>query len=292
MQFYVLEEHAEQGRASTRSPGANVHMQEKYFGEYPWVKEKIGICETPHLGMEHQTMNAYGNKFRYTLVGGKDFDWLMHHEFGHEWWGNKITAKDWSHYWIQEGICSFGDALFTREAEGEEAYLKRMQRTARGIRNLKPVVLGDSNVTEDEAYHPDIYGKGAFFMHSLRYVLGDGIFFPTLKKFATDPRFTYDNQVTTNDVEQFFSKESGKNLKPFFDFFLRTVQKLEISVKQTDDEKFLVKILNLDMPLPMEIVTDSGSQKIMLNQKGITVESKTIPLIDPSVYYLKKIIIE
>ncbi len=292
MQFYVLEEHADKGENQLDILERTVHMQEKYFGEYPWVKEKIGICETPHLGMEHQTMNAYGNKFRYTIVGGKDFDWLMHHEFGHEWWGNKITAKDWSQYWIQEGICSFGDALFTREAEGEEAYLKRMQRTARAIRNLKPVVLGDSNVTEDEAYHPDIYGKGAFFMHSLRYVLGDGIFFPTLKKFATDPRYTYDNQVTTNDVEQFFSKESGKNLKLFFDFYLRTVQKLEISVKQTDDEKFLVKILNLDMQLPMEIVTDSGSHKMMLDQKGITVVSKTIPIIDPSVYYLKKIILE
>jgi aminopeptidase N len=37
-------------------------------------------------------------------LGGKDFDWLMHHEFGHEWWGNKVTAKDWADYWIHEGI--------------------------------------------------------------------------------------------------------------------------------------------------------------------------------------------
>ena len=292
MQFYVLEEHASHAEHQLEMLEKTVKMDEKYFGEYPWAKEKIAICETPHLGMEHQTMNAYGNKFRYTQVGGSDFDWLMHHEFGHEWWGNKITAKDWGHYWIQEGICSFGDALYTRESEGEESYLRRMERTARATRNEKPVVLGDSNVTEDEAYHPDIYGKGAFFMHTLRYVLGDDIFFTTLKKFATDPQYTYDNQVTTSDVEKFFSKESGKDLKPLFDFYLRTVQKLEIDVKQMDDTKYLVKIQNFDMPLPMEILTDSGSQKVMLDKKGVTITSKSIPQVDPKVYYLKKIILE
>ena len=62
----------------------------------------MAICETPHLGMEHQTLNAYGNNFRYVKVGGKDFDWLLHHEFGHEWWGNKVTNIDWSDMWIQE----------------------------------------------------------------------------------------------------------------------------------------------------------------------------------------------
>ncbi|PWT95444.1 MAG: peptidase M1 [Bacteroidetes bacterium] len=292
MQFYVLEEHTSHAEHQLEMLEKTVKMDEKYFGEYPWANEKIAICETPHLGMEHQTMNAYGNKFRYTQVGGSDFDWLMHHEFGHEWWGNKITAKDWGHYWIQEGICSFADALYNREYEGEESYLKRMERTARATRNEKPVVLGDSNVTEDDAYHPDIYGKGAFFMHTLRYVLGDDVFFPTLKKFATSPQYTYDNQVTTTDVEKFFSKESGKDLKPLFDFYLRTIQKLEIDIKQLDDSKYHVKILNFDMPLPMEIVTDAGSQKVTLDKKGTTITSKTIPQIDPKVYYLKKIILE
>jgi aminopeptidase N len=139
------------------------------------VKEKIGIVETPHLGMEHQTMNAYGNKFRYTQVGGKDFDWLLTHEFGHEWWGNKVTVKDWADYWIHEGICNFGDVLYTRELEGESAYLRRFQQMALNFRNQKPIIIG-KDIDEETAYHDDIYGKGAFFMHTLRYVIGDSIF--------------------------------------------------------------------------------------------------------------------
>ena len=65
-----------------------------------------------------------------------------------------------------------------------------------------------------DAYIGDIYTKGAFFMHTLRYVLGDELFFPTLKKLATDPQYTYSNFITTDDVEQLFSKAAGKNLKP------------------------------------------------------------------------------
>lgn len=291
MQFYVLEEHADKAEHHLDIFENIARVQEKYFGEYPWVKEKMAIAETPHLGMEHQTMNAYGNKFRYTKVGGADFDGLIHHEFGHEWWGNKVTGITWADMWIQEGICSFGDAMYTREKEGEEAYLRRMKHMAWQTENKKPVVM-DKDVDSDSAYHPDIYGKGAFFMHTIRYVIGDDIFFPTLKKLATDSAYTYDRLISTDDVEHLFSTASGKDLKPLFDFFLRTTQKLEVVLKQVGEEKYFLRISNFDMPLPMEVTTDSGSLRVQVDKKGINITSKTLPQVDPKVFYLKKLIFE
>jgi len=288
MEFYVLEEHADKAEHLLEIMVGSAHVQEKYFGEYPWVKEKIAIAETPHLGMEHQTMNAYGNKFRYTQVGGKDFDWLLHHEFGHEWWGNKVTNRDWAHMWIQEGICVFGDAMYVRDAEGEEAYLERMRRTARATQNKLPIVQGEE-IDAKQTYHPDIYGKGAFFMHTLRYIMGDEIFFPTLKKLATDPQYTYDNTVTTDDVEKLFSSAFGKSLKPVFDLFLRTTNKLDVQIRQTDTETFNIRLANAGMPLPVDISTDKGLERLIVNEKGLEVKSKTLPVVDPKGYYLKKV---
>jgi aminopeptidase N len=290
MVFYVLEYNADKAPHHLELLERSCHVQEKYFGEYPWAKEKIGIAETPHLGMEHQSMNAYGNKFRYTKVGGEDFDWLLHHEFGHEWWANKVTNRDWAHMWIQEGICSFGDALYTREAEGEEAYQKRMRNSAMRFSG-KAVVLADT-ADSDLAYTGDIYGKGAFFMHSLRYLLGDSIFFPTLKKLATDPAYTYDNTVTTDDVEQLFNKASGRDLHAFFNFYLRTTNRFEVSVKQTNEGKYRVTLLNFDTPLPMEITTDKGTTKMMVDKKGVAIESATMPGIDNKGFYYKRVIYE
>jgi aminopeptidase N len=232
---------------------------------------------------------AYGNKYRYQKLGGKDFDWLLHHEFGHEWWANKVTNRDWAHMWIQEGICTFGDAMATRELAGEEAYMELMRQTAASTINRFPIVRGEQ-VDTDSAYQDDIYGKGAFFMHTLRYIMGDDKFFPTLKKLATDPQYTYDNTVVTADVEKLFSREYGKNLDPLFHLFLYTTAKLEVDVRKTKEGEYQVKLLNLDMSIPIDIQTDSGIQRLMIDRKGTIVTSKTNILIDPKVFYLKKVI--
>lgn len=291
MLFYVLEEHADKGPHLLEMMERTTQVLEKYFGEYPWVKERIGLCETPHLGMEHQTNIAYGNKFTYTKVGGEDFDWLLNHEFGHEWWANKVSNRDWAHMWIQEGICTYGDNLYFRELEGEESYMKRMRQIARSQNSPIPIVRGEE-VDSDSAYKGPIYGKGAFFMHTLRYVIGDEIFFPTLKKLATDPQFTYDNTVTTADVEKLFSTASGKNLNELFHLFLYTPDKLEIKVTQTAEDKYLVKLVNFEGVLPIDIGYDIGIQRMNIDKKGITVTSKTMIQVDPYVWYLKKVVFE
>ncbi len=291
MQFYVLKYDAPKAAHHLELLEKMAHVKEKYFGEYPWAKEKIGLVETPHLGMEHQTMNAYGNKFRYATVAGQDFDWLMNHEFGHEWWGNKVTAKDWADYWIHEGIGSFGDALYTRDVDGEEAYEKIFQNNVSRIKNDKPVVLG-KDIEEEEAYHGDIYVKGSFFMHTLRYVLGDDVFFPTVKKLCTDSMYTYNNLIGTEDVQLLFSKASGIDLSSLFHMYLYTTDKLDIHVQQTALTKYLVKLDNIDMPLPIDITTNTGTVRQMIDKKGITITSTTMPLIDAKTFYFKRVVYE
>ncbi|TFF35639.1 M1 family metallopeptidase [Mucilaginibacter psychrotolerans] len=290
--FYVLNEHADKANKLMDMFEVTIHEKEKYFGEYPWAKEKVGLVETPHLGMEHQSMVAYGNKFRYVKVGNQDYDGLLHHEFGHEWWGNKVTAIDWADYWIHEGINTYADALFTLDFAGKPAYINLFKKSAKSFQNKLPLVLG-KDIDEESAYNGDIYSKGAFFMHTINYVMGDSLFFPTLKGFAIDPKHTYSNLSNSDDVEQYFSAAYGKSLKPLFDMFLRTTDKLEISVTPTrGDNKYLVKLNNISMPLPVDITTDAGTQRMVVDSKGITISSKTMPVIDADGWYFKRVIYE
>jgi aminopeptidase N len=291
VQFYVLKYHADKAPHLVDMVIKAAQAKEKYFGEYPWAKEKIGIAETPHMGMEHQSMNAYGNKFRYRKIGGEDFDDLMFHEFGHEWWGNKVTARDWADFWIHEGIDTYADALPILDLEGKAAYINHFKQSVFSIQNKQPIVLG-KDIDEASAYNSDIYTKGGFFMHTLHYVMGDTLFFATLKGFATDPKFTYDHQNVTDDVEQYFSKAYGKSLKPLFDFYLRTTNKLEVSVKARPRDKYLITLLNIGTELPVDVTTNTGTKRMTLTPKGITVESKTTPVIDADGWYLKKVVLE
>ena len=292
IQYYVLEEDTANAAKIIQLKVRDTKVLEKYFGEYPWVKEKIGICEVPNSGMEHQTMITYANKFVFSKIGGQEYSSNLFHEYAHEWWANKVTNKDWAHMWIQEGITTYSEALIYFELGGQVAYDEIINRHKRSIRNKKPMVGGDE-LSENETYAGnDIYSKGSFFMHSLRYVLGDGMFLPILKKLATDPRYTYDNFVTTKDVEQLFSMESKQNLKPFFDFYTRSNDVLDISVKEIGYQKYLIKVENFFMPLPFDIGSSSGIEKMVINKEGITVTSNYAPIVDAKGYYLKKITIQ
>jgi aminopeptidase N len=292
IEYYVLEVDVDKAKKVIELKKRDTKILEKYFGEYPWVKEKIGIGEVPNSGMEHQTMITFDNKFTYRQVGGQEYSDNLFHEYAHEWWANKVTNKDWGHMWIQEGIATYAEALAMYELGGEEAYSQMIDGHKRGSKNRKPIVPGEV-VTEAEVYAGgDIYLKGSFFMHSLRYVIGDDIFFPTLKKLATDPKTTYDNFVTTSDVEKLFSAAAGQNLKPFFDFYLRTTNSLDLSVKQIGFQKYQIKIINFFMPLPMEVMANGQTSRIVIPNDGIIVNSTLPPQVDAKGFYLKKITIQ
>ena len=293
IEYYVLEVDTMHAKKVIATKKRDNQILEKYFGEYPWAKEKIGIAEVPNSGMEHQTMITFDNLFRYKTINGQYYSDNLFHEYAHEWWANKVTNKDWGHMWIQEGIGTYAEALAMLEIGGEPAYDEIIAGHRRNSRNKYAIVPAGDEITEKEVYSGgDIYGKGSFFMHSLRYLIGDEIFFPTLKKLATDPQTTYDNFVTTMDVEKLFSTATGKDLKTFFDFFLRTTNVLDITVKEVGFQKFQIKQNNFFMPLPFEITVNGQTKRTIIPSEGIIVNSSLVPQVDAKGNYLKKVTLQ
>ncbi len=295
IQFYVLEVDSAQANKVLAMRARDTRILEKYFGEYAWFKEKIGIAEVPNFGMEHQTMVTYGGEnFVYKKYPGIDYSPNLFHEFTHEWWANKVTNKDWAHMWIQEGITTYAEALFYRETMGEAAYDSVMVSQRAGIRSVKPVVQAEE-LDMAAVYNNDVYNKGSFFMHTLRHVMGDSVFFPALKKFVTDVKFPYDRFFTTKDMEEYFSAAAGKNLKALFDFYLRTTNTMDFELKQTRPDTWMFNIKNSPMDLPVDIQTSNGliQTSIAANKSTpLKIISKTQPVIDPHGWYFKKVVIQ
>ncbi|MEJ7626156.1 MAG: M1 family metallopeptidase [Ferruginibacter sp.] len=298
IQLYILEQDTARAKYLLDIKERDAHILEKYFGEYPWVKEKIGIAEIPNSGMEHQTMITFDlNEKFISIPGNLDYGSVYFHEFAHEWWANKITNKDWAHMWIQEGITTYAEALAMRELGGEAAYdlnilNNRYKSSTRG--NKQPIVPGEGLKVRDVYGGGDIYNKGAMLLNTLRYVVGDSLFFPTLKKFITNVKYPYNQFFTSDDVEQFFIKETGKDLKPIFDFYLRTTKKIEINVYQQNSDTYYLAVENAPMDsLPLDISTDTGIIHTTMNatmEKKFQIKSRTLPIIDPRGWYLRKVI--
>lgn len=292
IEFYVLAQDFDKAEKILDIRERDTKILEKYFGEYPWAKEKIGIAQVPNPGMEHQTMVTYGDNFTFKKVGDQDYSANLYHEFGHEWWANKVTNKDWAHMWIQEGIDTYAEALFFREVAGEKGYDSLMFAFKANVKNLKPVVQAES-LDMANVYNSDVYFKGAVFMHTLRYILGDDLFFPTLKKFITDIKYPYNEFFNTDDVANFFSEQSKRDLKPLFDFYLRTTNKLLFEVNGTGQNNYTIVANNTPIDLQLEVLTADGLSTINLKagkNEPIKIISKTQPQIDPKNWYFKKVV--
>ena len=189
--------------------------------------------------------------------------------------------------WIHEGLTAYGDWLFYWEHGGPEAYFAKVKAESRGIPHAKPVV-SPPNSTEEEAYHPEIYTKGALVIHALRGVLGDELFFPAIKAFVMDERFTYLNQVTTKDFTDFIQNYTGKDLQGFFDLYLYTTELPELKVNKKGKSGYAISLEGIEFEMPVEVQTSEGLKKVNLGSKPTEVISSTPPVVDPKRWLMLK----
>lgn len=303
IKFYVLPEHFEKGKELVSKTKDYVKFFEEYLGPYPFRADKLGIAETPHLGMEHQSITAYGNEFKYDKNG---VDGLMLHELGHEWWANLVTAPDWNDFWIHEGFQSFMDALYAEKLVGREPFIKSLPNRIKNTKNLKPVAPREAKTTTEMYLLPpdyvrsdgDIYGKGALVLNTLRGFIGDEAFFRSLRKMCyadkKAEKITNGKQVnfrTTDDFLRIAEKESGKKLDWFFELYLRQpkLPTLITEVKGNQLELRWETPNNMPFPMPVEVKIAGQTKRVeMKNGRGsLPLPQDTTYEVDPNGWLLR-----
>jgi aminopeptidase N len=302
IEFYILPESFENGPKLIAETKKYNTFYEKYLGPFPWRSQKLGIVETPHLGMEHSTHIAYGNKFRFEPDG---LDGLMLHEFGHEWWANLVTARDWNDFWIHEGFQSFMDTLYVEDTKGKEAYFAAMKVRAKGTRNIQPVApRGEKFAYEVYLQAPDytkgdgdIYGKGAVVLHTLRYLIGDDAFFRSLRRMAYPRKemetYTHGRQQRLTDTDEFLKiaeEESKMKLDWFFELYLRQ-PKLPKLIGETSHGMLNLRWEtpgNMPFPMPIDIEFEGKTERVeMRNGRASVKFNGPTSAIDPKGWVLK-----
>lgn len=227
--YWYLPGEEAQARGLFAEFAPTLDFYESLIGPYPFGGEKMGVVETPYLGMEHQTINAYGNGYAKAIEG---FDWLFQHEFGHEWFGNQLTAANWDDYWLHEGYETYMQPLYGQWREGNARYATMLQTQRASIVNKVPIVRGRV-ITEEEVYETskggpgnDIYYKGSWMLHTLRGLIGDQAFFDVTRRVVYGrpdpkpgnfvPRFG-----STAEYEALVRQVTGRDYRWFFDVYLR-----------------------------------------------------------------------
>jgi aminopeptidase N len=200
---------------------------ENWFGPYPFYEDGYKLVEAPHLGMEHQSAVAYGNHYMNGYLGldlsgtgwGKNWDYIIIHESGHEWFGNNITTKDVADMWVQEGFTDYSETLFVECRYGKKAGSEYTKGLRAKIKNDIPII-GPYGVNREGSV--DMYYKGNNIIHMIRQVIDDDSLFKYILR-GLNKEF-YHSTVNSKEVEAYITKRSGKDFSIFFDQYLRTTK--------------------------------------------------------------------
>jgi len=281
LDFYALPEHLEKARTQFAQAKGMLQAYQHYFGEYPFQKDGYKLIEAPYSGMEHQSAVTYGNHFAngyldrdWTGVGiSTRFDFIIIHESAHEWFGNSITAADVSDMWIHEGWATYLECLYVEYTYGKDDGLKYTNAYKSKVRNDRPIITQHGINREPPQ---DQYFKGALFLNTLRSVVNDDQrWWALLHDFYQN--FKYQN-IMTEDVVGYFNHQTGMNLTPIFDQYLRhtALPTLELKFDEPGTVAYRWKADEAAFAMPVrvgpkdhwEIVTPTAQWKSLKSSLG------------------------
>jgi len=288
MDFYALPEDLERAKKQFAQATGMIKAFQHYFGEYPFKKDGYKLIQAPYSGMEHQSAVTYGNRFAngylerdWTGVGiSPRFDFIIIHESGHEWFGNSVTAADRSDMWIHEGWTTYLECLYVEYMYGKADGLKYTNGYKTKVQNQRPIIPARGvNATPPQ----DQYFKGALFLNTLRSVVNnDARWWVLLRNFYQ--RFKYQS-IMTEDIVAWFNRQTGRNLTPVFNQYLRhtAIPKLELKFDEAagtvsyrwkvDEPGFAmpVRVGSKDRWQIIEATTESKTMKTSLKRDAFEV---------------------
>jgi len=234
------------------------------FGLYPFIDEKFAIAKVTNSSwaMEHQTCVTTSTTNGMVQV----------HELSHQWFGDKVTCRDWQHGWLNEGFATYSEALYIEQTSGVNSYHSYMNNMEFAWSDSRSVFTLDTIGVWD-IFDGIIYNKGAWVNHMLRKVVGDEIYFESIQDYLEI--YAYQNAVTEN-LQDVFEAHIGSELEWFFEEWIYGIGSPDYdyamySSPTTDSVKITLfsngsETTNFSMPIPVEI---SGIEYLLWSESGV-----------------------
>ena len=262
MSFFAHEYEIDKAKKQFAQAGEILQILSEFFGLYPFPEDGYKVVRTPYLGMEHQSCIAHGDLLQDNAFG---FDFILMHETGHEWWGNRTSASDHADMWIHESFCTYAEALFVEKKWDRQKAEEYLLTQKKKIRNKTPV-QGPSGVYYNGWKDSDMYYKGTWMLHSLRYVINqDSLWFAWLKSFG--PKFGF-APLSGEQVVEYAVQYFKRDLKAFFQQYLHKTEwpVVEYKWEFAGEKKDLWIRLhpdNAEFEYPVPLLLDGKKERIL-----------------------------
>ena len=244
MSFWTAPSDFANAANSFRDTKACMEFFEKEIGvPYPWAKyDQVCVQDFNWGGMENTsqtTLNA-STLFSNETENIRSSQGLMAHELAHQWFGDLVTCKDWSHIWLNEGFATYYTHLFAGHKDGLDEMRYGLYRDRKSLTGRS----GDTTAMVNRKYNTPkemfrkygflSYGKGSWVLHMLRSQLGPELFRKCVKTYLE--RHKHGN-VVTEDLRSIIEEISGNSFDRFFDQYVFHAHHPELKISYAWDEK-------------------------------------------------------
>jgi aminopeptidase N len=221
--YYVAPGREEEGERSFGKTPQMVKVFERLTGmPYPYARySQIAVADFIFGGMENTTATTQTDRTLHDARAHADFssDPLVAHELAHQWFGDLLTTRDWSHAWLNEGFATFFETAYREADLGLDEYLYAVMGLVGTYleeyseRYARPIV---ENRYHDpiEVFDRHLYEKGGAVLHMLRGTLGEDRFWRSIRHYV---REFAQRSVETIDFVRAIEAATGRNLREFFD---------------------------------------------------------------------------
>jgi aminopeptidase N len=256
--YYVLQGREADGERSFANTPRMVELFEEKTGTaYPYARySQIAVSEFIFGGMENTSATTQTDRTLHDERAHLDFssDPLVSHELAHQWFGDLLTCRDWSHAWLNEGFATFFEAVWHESDLGYDQYLydifecveTYLQEDAHRYR--RPIVYNTYR-SPIEIFDRHLYQKGAAVLHMLRGDLGNARFWRAIRHYV---QHNAQRNVETIDFIRAIEEATGRNMRAFFDQWVFLGGHPELDIGYSWDAKRRVAVLTIDQKQPID----------------------------------------
>jgi aminopeptidase N len=288
MDYYCMPYNLDRAKLLFAESGSVVEMYEKDFGPYPFANDGLTLMESLYP-MEHQSavsVGSFNQPINSNKYDSQEIRRTMWHELAHEWWGNSISNSDYADLWIHEAFATYSEMLNWEREFGRERMMKELKKLK--PENKEPLV-GIYNVNHIHYDIGDMYSKGCLMLHTFRSCMdNDSLFFDLLR--AIQRHFKYQT-LATNQLVDFMCEYLHKDIRPFFNLYLKTTKIPVLLYRFSGQGKQLkveCKWLSDDPKFFMPVKLGSLQKGLKLTELGTDWKSISLPDIKEKQFIIDK----
>jgi aminopeptidase N len=284
--FYTPPSESKEAASSFRDTLDMLDFFEQEIGvPYPWAKyDQVCVNDFVAGGMENTSATTLTDRTLFTEATEnlRDSDGLISHELAHQWFGDLVTCKDWSHIWLNEGFATFYESLYAAHKHGRQAMLLELYQRARMITAIPDDTQAIVRRTYDnpsEMFGYLSYPKASWVLHMLRSQLGADLYRQCVRAYLQRHQF---GSVVTEDFRSVIEELSGRSFDQFFDQWLyhghhpeieaayswdETARLAKVSLRQVQKLSDNVLLFNFPLTIRFKSRSDAIDRAIQVSQK-------------------------